>query len=116
MDAAIAALLGALLGAAASVGAMIIQQRHQNRRDLLKIATDLAREDWKNRFEIIAKQGGEMPPISVFVRYHHRVLLLLADGKFSPSAVQALGEEQEAVLAAYRQAKEQVARAQLQSS
>ncbi len=36
MDAAIAALLGAGIGAIGSVGGMWLQQRHQTRRELLK--------------------------------------------------------------------------------
>ena len=82
MDAAIAALLGALIGAAGSVGGTIIQQRSQSRRDLLKIAADLASEDWKNRYELLSKRGGTMPPVSAFVRYHHKVLTALARTAF----------------------------------
>ena len=83
MDAAIAALLAALIGAAGSVGGMIIQQRSQSRRDLLKIAADLASEDWENRYELLSKRGGTMPPVSAFVRYHHKVLTALAKDSFS---------------------------------
>ena len=83
MDAAIAALLGALIGAAGSVGGMIIQQRSQSRRDLLKIAADVASEDWKNRYELLSKRGGTIPPVSAFVRYHHKVLTALAKDSFS---------------------------------
>src|SRR4030081_2810242 len=104
MDSALAALLGALIGSGASVGAMIIQQRQQNRRDLLKIATEMAREDWKNRFDVLAKRGSnvQMPPVTAFVLYHYRVLLALAKGNFTSETVIELEREQEEVMAAYR--------------
>ncbi|HXL84245.1 MAG TPA: hypothetical protein VN989_08980, partial [Casimicrobiaceae bacterium] len=71
------------IGAAGSVGDMIIQQRSQSRRDLLKIAADLASEDWENRYELLSKRGGTMPPVSAFVRYHYKVLTALAKDSFS---------------------------------
>jgi hypothetical protein len=74
MTAAIAALVGAFIGAAASIGAMIIQQRYQSKRELLKIASELALQDYKRRFDIIADVGGKMPPVSAFVHYHFQVL------------------------------------------
>jgi|KBSMisStaDraftv2_1062788.scaffolds.fasta_scaffold88667_1 hypothetical protein len=108
MDAAIAALLGAFIGAAGSVGGMIIQQRSQGRRDLLKIAADLASEDWKNRYELISKRGGSMPPVSAFVRYHHKVLTALADDKFSEQFIVELSREHERILDAYTKANDEV--------
>ena len=111
MDAAIAALLGAFIGAIGSVGGMIIQQRSQSRRDLLKIAADLASEDWKNRYELISKRGGSLPPVSAFVRYHHKVLTALAEDNFSEEFIVNLSREQERILAAYAKANEEVVEA-----
>jgi hypothetical protein len=88
---------------------MIIQQRQQNRRDLLKIATEIAREDWKTRWEIVSKRGGNMPPLTPFIHYHYRVLDALARGNFTSETVAELGREQEAVLGAYERANKEVA-------
>jgi hypothetical protein len=61
------------------MGAMWIQQRHQTKRDLLKIAAELAQKDWTQRYEIQVKQGRvSMPPVSVFVHYHSKVLEAMA--------------------------------------
>jgi hypothetical protein len=108
MDAAAAALLGALIGAAASIGVMWIQQRHQTKRDLLRVAADLAREDWKNRLELLSQRGGKMPPVSAFVHYHAKVLEAMANGTFTPDTVKRLSEEQEQILAAYDQANDEL--------
>ena len=67
----ISALLGALIGAAASVGTVLVQSSAQNKRERRKDAVQLALEDWKTRVAIITKKGtGAAPPLSVFVHYH----------------------------------------------
>jgi hypothetical protein len=91
------------------MGAMWIQQRHQTKRDLLKIAADLARGDWKQRYEIQVKQGRvSMPPVSVFVHYHAKVLEAMANGTYSPELIKRLGEKQELIIEAYEKAGEAV--------
>lgn len=102
MSAAIAALIGALFGAGASVVAMLIQQRYQNKREILKIAADLALQDYTHRSQLLIDAGGgRMPPVSAFVHYQMRVLEHRSTGKFNPEAVKALTEEYEQILAAY---------------
>lgn len=102
MSATVAALLGALIGAGASVLAMVIQQRYQNKRELLRIAADLALQDHIRRSELLTKSGGgRMPPVSAFVHYQMRVLEHMSTGKFNPGTIKALSEEYEQILAAY---------------
>ncbi len=45
MDAALAALIGAAIGAVASLGGAWIQQRHQTARERVKMATELGVTD-----------------------------------------------------------------------
>ena len=108
MSAAVAALLGALIGAAASIFTIIIQQRYQNKRELLKIASELALADYKRRFDMLEKMGGsgKMPPISAFVHYHVQVLEHMAAGTFTPETIQALSKENDHILSAYTEASE----------
>lgn len=91
MDSAIAALLGALIGAAGSAFAIFVQHKYQHRRDLLKIAADLAREDWKNRYELLST-GGKISPVSAFVSYHFEVLLAMESGEFDEEKVKELSQ------------------------
>ena len=102
MSAAVAALLGALIGAAASVITIMIQQRYQNKRDLIKIASDLALADYNRRCEAIAERGGgKIPPISAFVHYHAQVIEHMADGTFTPEVINALSDENDRIISAY---------------
>ena len=101
MSATVAALLGALIGAAASILTIIIQQRYQNKRELLKVASDLALADYKQRFDVASKIGGNMPPISAFVHYHVKVLEHMAAGTFSRETIEALSRENTDILRAY---------------
>jgi len=82
---------------------MVIQQRYQNKRELLKIAADLALQDYKRRFELLEKSGGpvRMPPISAFVHYQLRVLEHMAAGTFTPETIKTLSEEYDHILSAY---------------
>ena len=91
----ISALLGALIGAAASVGTVLVQSSAQNKRERRKDAVQLALEDWKTRVAIITKKGtGAAPPLSVFVHYHARIVELAETGKLTPQAIRDLDDEQ----------------------
>jgi hypothetical protein len=104
MSSALAALLGALVGAGASVIAMLIQQRYQNKRELLKIAADLALREYDRRAELLLQTGGgRMPPISAYVHYQMRVLEHMARGTFTPETIRTLTEEYDRITGAYSQ-------------
>lgn len=98
------ALFGALMGAGASVIAMLIQQKYQHKRDLLKIATEVARDDWNNRNHYLQEEleGGSMPPVSVFIHYHYRVLIELSKGDFSDRVISQISDEQDRIVQAYK--------------
>jgi len=49
-----------------------------------------------------------MPPVSAFVRYHHKVLTALADDKFSEQFIVELSREHERILDAYTKANDEV--------
>jgi len=96
MDAAIAALLGTTIGATASFGAMWIQQRHQTRRDRLKVAADLGLADHNGQIELAKRGNTEMviPPLSAYVLYHAEFLDALADGKITPEVIKCFKDKQ----------------------
>jgi len=86
---AIAALLGALIGSIAPIVVGIIQSQAEHRRERLRLATQLAIEDYKDKIEharrIAQASGGRrsvgVSPISALLTYHVDVLELLAKGK-----------------------------------
>ncbi len=93
MDAAIAALLGTGIGAVASVGAMWVQQQHQNRRDRLKMAVDLAIHDHKSMFELATAKGAKIAPVSAFVIYHARILDEITKGSVTAETIARISSE-----------------------
>jgi hypothetical protein len=103
MDAALAALIGAAVGAAGSFGVMWIQQRQQTKRERLKIAADLALADYNVQVDLAKRRGqpSRLPPISAFVMYHAEYLDELAKGEITPEIVQRLNKRQEQLIEHY---------------
>lgn len=99
----LSALVGALIGAAASVITVIVQAHYQNRRELVKEAVSIALEDWKTRLAILMKEGGGTLPLSVFIQYHTKLIQLAEQGKITPESIRALHDEQEKLVAVIRE-------------
>ena len=76
-------LLGALIGAGASVLTIYFQLKIQDRRALLRQATELAQSDYRYRVEH-APPGTPFPPIAVFIAYEVRLLKLMEKGRLTP--------------------------------
>lgn len=76
---------------------MWIQQRHQNRRERLKMAADLGLAEHIRQLEL-AKYNREsisLLPISAYVMYHAEFLEALANGEITPEIIQRLQHKQE---------------------
>lgn len=101
-------LIGALIGAMASVITIIVQSHYQNKREMTKESISLALEDWKARLEIIKLQGGKALPLAVFIHYHTKLLTLAEQGKITPSAIKQLSAEQEELIEAMHEANEKI--------
>ncbi|MEP7154106.1 MAG: hypothetical protein ABI856_20570 [Nitrospira sp.] len=88
-------LIGALIGAGASVAAQMIQARSQNKRDRTKLIVDMALADQRHKFEIAAKGCLAMTlyPLPVFVHYHAGLLTLLESNAMTPETLKTLKEE-----------------------
>jgi hypothetical protein len=108
MDAAVAALIGAgigaagaAIGAASSFGAAWLQQRHQTRRERLKLATELAIADWKDFREATVKRGGgALLPIAVYIAYHVEMLEAMDTGTYDAEKIAGLEKRQAELVAA----------------
>ena len=96
MDAALAALLGAAIGAVGSFGVMWIQQRHQTKRERLKLAADLGLADFNGQVELAKRnqQSLRIPPMSAFVMYHAEFLDALAAEEITPELIERLNRKQ----------------------
>ena len=113
MDAAVAALIGAgvgaTIGAVSSAANMWFQQCAQTQRELVKVAVDLAVVDYKRLLEH-ADHKGKLVPISLYVSYHADLMRAIADGTFDEVTIERLDAKQER-LARFLFAKESVRRA-----
>ena len=101
----LSALAGALIGAAASVAAIIVQAHFQNKRELTKEAIALALQDWKTRLELVKELGGAALPMAAFVHYHTKLIRLAEQGNITPAAIKQLSAEQEEILQALKEVR-----------
>ncbi len=103
MDAAVAALIGAAIGAAGSIGGMWLQQRHQTRRERLKVAADLAISDHNSTLELAKAAGAraDVAPLSSYVIFHAQMLDCIADGDITAAKVTEIKTKLDDVLAVF---------------
>ncbi len=90
-------LIGALIGAGASVLTIYYQLKIQDRRALLRHAVELAQSDYKYRVEH-APPGTTMPPIAVFIAYEVRLLKLMEKGRLTSASFRRLSAEHDELL------------------
>jgi len=79
-------LFGALIGGAASIGAVWIQSHYQTKRERLRLVMDVAVEDHKSSIEL-AKQSGRQfsaPPVTLYLHYHLELIKVLEKGALTP--------------------------------
>lgn len=85
----VAGLIGTFLGSLASISTMWFQQRGESRRERLKIASELAMEDYKNMMAIAKANGRatKLFPISTFQHFHYEILTALDEGNLSRAKI-----------------------------
>lgn len=84
----LAGLLGAVIGAAASIGTVVVQSKIQDRRERTRQAVDLALEDYKIQLELSKRVPGSkrIPPVTLFIDFHLRLARELEAGPLTPEA------------------------------
>ncbi|MBV4507663.1 hypothetical protein HU751_022790 [Pseudomonas sp. BW13M1] len=95
MEAWLAGLLGALVGAAGSFGGIWIQSRYQHQREMAKMVMESATKDRDHLLEMARKNGGggPLPPVVLFVHYHGEMFKLMGKGKLNHKRLKKLHEE-----------------------
>jgi hypothetical protein len=78
LDSGIAALLGALIGGGITLVGTWIQSKQQTRRDLIKIATEVALKEFE---EILKFKTGKVQPLETFIAYNLNLFSFVKDGK-----------------------------------
>ena len=102
MDAAIAGLVGGVVGAGASLLGLWLQQHYQAKRERFKVAADLGLAEFQRDMEFAkAAGGGLVAPLAGYVIFNSRLLDELAKGPITPETIKLLSEEKKGVLAAF---------------
>ena len=94
----IAGFVGALIGALASIVAITIQSRAHERRDKMRLMTELALEDYKIHHEAVKSAGGAMPPLVVYLHYHQELMDLIEKKEVTPAALQKLRQVNDEII------------------
>lgn len=90
-------LIGALVGAAASILTMWVQQRFQSKRDNARLASEIALKEFEHALQqsqAFSKAGHEVEiaPVTVYIAHHAKLLELILQGELTPKAVRDLDE------------------------
>ena len=93
-------LIGALIGATASIATMIVQSRSQNKRERIKMAAQIAMEDVKMSMEIASKSGklASIPAPIVYLHYHIKLMELLENNNLDSATLRLLTEENRKII------------------
>ena len=101
----ISGLIGALIGSISSIATLVIQSHYQQKRELKKLAVQLAMEDFKFR---IANESERIIPASapVLIGYWDKMVDLVVRGRLTPETMREVldydGELKLAVSKAHR--------------
>lgn len=92
-------LIGALIGSAGSVITIYLQMRSQRKREILKIASEVALEEYKSKLKIVEASGQDaiIWPICTYVHYHTKIIEAIFDGKLDEKKYRAIFEENQRI-------------------
>ena len=95
----ISGLLGALIGASASVVTMIIQSRIHDKRERMRLIKELAIHDFEKSFEIAKASGLDFDtiPLVVFMHYHSKLIEAMEKDELTPEIAKKLYYESKAL-------------------
>lgn len=99
MDPLLSALIGALIGAGASVITVWIQATSQAKRERIRLVTEIAMADYKHNIELARAAGkyGPIPPATLYFHYHLELAKLMEQGTITPSGLEKLTKENQKI-------------------
>jgi hypothetical protein len=101
MDAAIAALIGAGIGAVASLAGAVLQHKYQAESSLVDAAVKLGLAEFENDVELAKtiKGIGYVPPPGSYVAYSAALLRSIGKGKLTPEVLKTIDAEHKKLVA-----------------
>ncbi len=96
----LSALFGALIGASASIITIIVQTEAQNKRERMRIVTELARQEYTSQLDLAYKTNNfdRFPPLVHYLHYHLGLMKLLEKENLSPETLTRLGKESDDIM------------------
>jgi hypothetical protein len=88
-------LLGALIGASASVVTMLIQSKIHDKRERMRLIKELAIHDFEKSIEIgkATGRGFNVIPLVVYMHYHSKLLEAMEKDELTPEVAKKLYDE-----------------------
>ena len=96
-------LLGVALGGILSLAGVFIQSYFNNRNEKIRLAIQVAQEDYKLTRERTAQKGGTLMPVVCFIHYHYELMKLLERNKLTSETVKALKDENAKIVEVIKQ-------------
>ena len=108
IDAGLAALGGALIGALSGVSGTWVQQRALHKRELTRLAIELAEKDYQNKLAEMKDKGtgSNMAPIGAFFHYYQNVLIAIDENRCTPKWIAENSNNHSKVENAFRKAQQ----------
>jgi DNA repair exonuclease SbcCD ATPase subunit len=88
----ISGFMGAIIGALSSIVAIWIQQKAQSKRDKLKLASEMAKDDHKLAHELAKEHNirAKIFPVLTYQHFHYEILSALENGKLNDKKLQEI--------------------------
>ena len=88
----ISGLVGALVGALSSIVTLWLQLKSQAKRDRLKLASEMARDEHEYHYKIARDKPGNyyLAPVVTYQQFHYRVLEALESGTLGKKEIERI--------------------------
>jgi uncharacterized membrane protein len=108
MESLIAGFVGAVVGALASILTVLIQARTQAQRDRLKLAAELALQEFKVHVELSQNKRGssQIMPVTVYLYYHLELAKLMERDGVTHANLKSLNHRLESIERVFRDRSE----------
>lgn len=95
MDAAVAGLIGAAIGSSTTLITVWIQAYYLAKRERAKFVMEFAAADRREHMQEAVRQEKRvaLAPVSVFAKYHDRLMTLIEQGKLNEKELHKLSKE-----------------------
>jgi len=86
----VAVLLGAAIGGSISIITNWLRQRSESRRELKRLAFEMAIKEYDRVYENLKNTGGRQEPLEVYITYYLKYIELSRNGKIELENIKKL--------------------------